>query len=181
MGRKGNFSSYLKIIENIRTAISESVIRSTFLLGFPGEKNKDYLLVEKFLKEANLDWVGFFPYSQEEDTPAFNMGRSSKNFITQATIQKRVLQLREYQNKITEQNLCRFVGKTFDVLAEEEFLSEDPESEEDIILGRGYMNAPDVDGAVIIHNENRKKIKPGKVVKCKITKCNNIDLEAIPV
>ena len=181
MGRKGNFSSNLKIIETIRSAIPESVIRSTFLLGFPGEKNKDYLLVEEFLKEAKLDWAGFFPYSQEEDTPAFDMGRSFNNFITQGTIQKRVLKLQDYQSKITEQNLCRFVGKTFDILAEEEFLSEDPEAEEDIILGRGYMNAPDVDGAVIIHNESRKKIKPGKVVKCKITRRNNIDLEAIPV
>jgi len=175
MGRKGNYSSNLKIIENIRTAIPESVIRSTFLLGFPGEKKKDYLLVEEFLKEAKLDWAGFFPYSQEENTPAYDMGISSNNFILPGTMQKRVLKLRECQNEITEQNLLKFEGKIFDILAEEEFL------EEDIILGRGYMNAPDVDGAVIIHNDDKKKIKPGKVVKCKITKRNNIDLEAVLV
>jgi len=175
MGRKGNYSSHLKIIENIRTAIPESVIRSTFLLGFPGEKKKDYLLVEKFLKEARLDWAGFFPYSQEENTPAFDAGLSLGNFVSEGTIQKRVLSLRECQDEITEQNLLRFEGKTLEILAEEEF------QEEDIILGRGYMNAPDVDGAVIIHTNSKRKIKPGDVVKCKITKRNNIDLEAIPV
>ena len=175
MGRKGNFSSYLKIVESIRTEIPESVIRSTFLLGFPGEKNKDYLLVEEFLKEAKLDWAGFFPYSKEENTAAFDMGNSLDNFISSRTMQKRVLKLQETQIKITEQNLARFEGKTFDILAEEDF------PEEDIILGRGYMNAPDVDGSVIIHTDGIKKIKPGNVVKCKITKRNNIDLEAFPV
>ena len=176
MGRKGNFSSHLKIIENIRTAIPESVIRSTFLLGFPGEKKKDYLLVKEFLKEASLDWAGFFSYSKEENTPAFNMGMPFNNFILSRITPKRVLKLQEYQTEITEQNLAGFEGKTLDILAEEEI------PEEDIILGRGYMNAPDVDGTVIIHTGNiARKIKPGNVVKCKIIKRNNIDLEASPL
>jgi len=181
MGRKGNFSSYLKIIENIRTTIPESVIRSTFLLGFPGEKNKDYLLVEKFLKEARLDWAGFFPYSKEENTSAFDMGNSLKNFVSTQTAQKRVLKLQKCQLEITEQNLARFEGKTFDILVEEEFRVSTSGEGEDIVLGRGYMNAPDVDGSVIIHTDGKQSIKPGNVVKCKITKRNSIDLEATPV
>ena len=174
MNRRGNFSSHLKIIETIRTAIPESVIRSTFLLGFPGEEKKDYQLVEEFLKKARLDWAGFFSYSKEENTPAFNMGKPRENLNLARVTPKRIKKLQEYQTEITEQNLTRFEGKTLDILAEEEF------SGEDIVLGRGYMNAPDVDGAVIIHT-NGMTIEPGKVVKCKIIKRNNIDLEAIPV
>jgi ribosomal protein S12 methylthiotransferase len=172
MGRRGNFSSHLKIIESIRTAIPESVIRSTFLLGFPGEEKKDYLLVKKFLKEAMLDWAGFFSYSKEENTKAFRMGRPAENLALAKVTPRRVLALKEYQTEITEKKLARFEGKTLDILVEEEF----PEA--DIALGRGYMNAPDVDGAVIIHINGAQNIKPSKVVKCKITKRNNIDLEA---
>ena len=175
MGRKGNFSSYLKIIENIRTEIPESVIRSTFLIGFPGEEKKDYLLVKKFLKEARFDWAGFFSYSKEENTPAYSMASQSEDLVLSRLTPKRILTLKECQLEITEQNLSRFEGKIFDILAEEEFL------EEDIVLGRGYMNAPDVDGSVIINTDGKQNIKPGAVVKCKIIKRNNIDLEASPV
>jgi len=173
MGRTGNFSSYLKLIENIRINIPESVIRSTFLLGFPGEEKKDYLLVEEFLKEARLDWAGFFPYSREENTLAFNMGLEHENLALAKVTPKRIRKLQEHQTEITMQNLAKFAGKTLEILAEEEF------PEENIVLGRGYMNAPDVDGAVIIHTNGN--IKPGKVVKCKIAKQNYIDLEAVPV
>ncbi len=172
MGRKGNFETYLKLVRKIRGEIENAVIRSTFLLGFPGEKKGDFIQVAEFLKEASLDWAGFFQYSREEGTPAFRMGSFPADYILSRKTPKRVSYLQELQTDITEKGLDRFTGQTLDILAEESIEGEE------IVLGRGYLNAPEVDGAVIIHSGS---VKPGSVVKCRITRRNNIDLEAVPL
>lgn len=173
MGRKGNKEKYLELIATIRKALPESVIRSTIMLGFPGEKESDFQCLMDFLKEAELDWCGFFTYSREEGTKAFNL----KGRVPIATAGLRKEQAQELQNRITERRLDSFVGKEIEVLVEELI------SEEDIALGRGYMNAPEVDGAVILHSDKVATggIKPGDVVLAKVIKRNNIDLEAIDV
>ena len=173
MGRKGNKEKYLELIATIRNALPESVIRSTIMLGFPGEKESDFQCLMDFLKEAELDWCGFFTYSREEGTKAFNL----KGRVPSATAGLRKEQAQELQNQITEKRLDSFVGKEIEVLVEELI------AEEDIALGRGYMNAPEVDGAVILHSDKVATggIKPGDVVLAKVIKRNNIDLEAIDV
>lgn len=173
MGRKGNKEKYLELIATIRKALPESVIRSTIMLGFPGEKEPDFQCLMDFLKEAELDWCGFFTYSREEGTKAFNL----KGRVPIATAGLRKEQAQELQNQITERRLDSFVGKEIEVLVEELI------AEEDIALGRGYMNAPEVDGAVILHSDKVATggIKPGDVVLAKVIKRNNIDLEAIDV
>lgn len=173
MGRKGNKEKYLELIATIRKALPESVIRSTIMLGFPGEKESDFQCLIDFLKEAELDWCGFFTYSREEGTKAFNL----KGRVPIATAGLRKEQAQELQNQITERRLDSFVGKEIEVLVEELI------AEEDIALGRGYMNAPEVDGAVILHSDKVATggIKPGDVVLAKVIKRNNIDLEAIDV
>ena len=173
MGRKGNKDKYLKLIATIREALPESVIRSTVMLGFPGEKEEDFQCLMEFLKEAELDWCGFFTYSREEGTKAFNF----KGKVPIATAGLRKEQAQELQNRITEKRLESYVGREIEVLVEEII------AEEDIALGRGYMNAPEVDGAIILHSDKAASggIKPGDVVRAKVVKRNNIDLEAADV
>jgi ribosomal protein S12 methylthiotransferase len=173
MGRKGNKEKYLKLISTIRQALPESVIRSTMMLGFPGEKESDFQCLMEFLKEAQLDWCGFFTYSREEGTKAFDL----RDRVPMATAGLRKEQAQDVQNKITEKRLESYVGKEIEVLVEELI------AEEEIALGRGYMNAPEVDGAVILHSGRVADggIKPGDVVMAKVIKRNNIDLEAVDV
>ena len=173
MGRKGNKEKYLKLIAAIRKALPESVIRSTIMLGFPGEKEEDFQCLMEFLKEAQLDWCGFFTYSREEGTKAF----SFRDRVPIATAGLRKEQAQDLQNRITEKRLEAYIGREIDVLVEEII------AEEEIALGRGYMNAPEVDGAVILHSELAASggIKPGDVVRAKVVKRNNIDLEAVDV
>jgi ribosomal protein S12 methylthiotransferase len=173
MGRKGNKDKYLKLIASIRKALPESVIRSTMMLGFPGEKEEDFQCLMEFLKEAELDWCGFFTYSREEGTKAFNF----KGKVPMATAGLRKEQAQDLQNRITEKRLESYVGKEIEVLVEEII------AEEEIALGRGYMNAPEVDGAVILHSGLAADggVKPGDVVRAKVIKRNNIDLEAADV
>ena len=173
MGRKGNKDKYLRLISTIRKALPDSVIRSTMMLGFPGEKDEDFQCLMDFLKEAQLDWCGFFTYSREEGTRAF----SFKGKVPIATAGLRKEQAQDLQNRITEKRLESYVGKEIEVLVEEIM------AEEEIALGRGYMNAPEVDGAVILHSELAADggIKPGDVVRAKVVKRNNIDLEAADV
>lgn len=173
MGRKGNKDKYLKLISTIREALPDSVIRSTIMLGFPGEKDEDFQCLMEFLKEAQLDWCGFFTYSREEGTKAFNL--KGKVPIAEAGLRKE--QAQELQNRITEKRLGSYVGKEIEVLVEEII------AEEEIALGRGYMNAPEVDGAVILHSSLAASggIRPGDVVRAKVIKRNNIDLEAVDV
>ena len=173
MGRKGNKEKYLKLVASIRKALPESVIRSTMMVGFPGEKESDFQCMMEFLKEAQLDWCGFFIYSREEGTKAFSL----RDRIPVTTAGLRKEQAQELQNRITEKRLESYVGKEIDVLVEELI------AEEEIALGRGYMNAPEVDGAVILHSERvgSGDIKPGDVIRAKVVKRNNIDLEAVDV
>lgn len=170
MGRRGNKEKYLEIVNTIRNVLPDSVIRSTVMLGFPGEKEDDFNCLMDFLKEAALDWCGFFTYSKEEGTKAASL----KGRVTVAVAGKRKEMAETLQTSVTEKRLERFVGRKIEVLVEELI------PEEDIALGRSYMNAPEVDGAVILHfsEADREKIKPGAVVAAKVIRRNNMDLEA---
>ncbi|MDX9799835.1 MAG: 30S ribosomal protein S12 methylthiotransferase RimO [Spirochaetia bacterium] len=172
MGRKGNFESYLDLVEDIRGNIKDAVIRSTFLLGFPGETTADFRQLTDFIKQARLDWAGFFQFSREEGTPAEKMGKGLSDFILSRKTPKRISILKALQTSISEENLEKYTGMELDILAEERIEGEE------IVLGRGYLNAPDIDGAVIIHSSD---VVPGNMVKCRITRRNNLDLEAVPL
>ena len=126
-----------------------------------------------FLKGAELDWCGFFTYSREEGTKAFDL----KDKVPMATAGLRKEQAQDLQNRITEKRLESYIGNEIEVLVEELI------AEEEIALGRGYMNAPEVDGAVILHSSRVENggIKPGDVIRAKVIKRNNIDLEAADV
>lgn len=170
MKRSGNTEKYLALIEKIRSNIPEAVIRTTLMLGFPGEEREDFDELLRFVKSARFDWMGSFLYSREEDTPAYEMRneRDHKKAIRRATPWKS--ELEELQSKITEENLEKFVGKKYLALVEENIQGED------LSIARIYSQAPDVDGLTVIMGEG---IKPGDVVEVGIRKVRGVDLEAI--
>lgn len=171
MGRTGDRATYVKLIQSIRAILPEAVIRSTIMLGFPGEGRAEFDELMAFINEARLDWVGSFLYSREEDTPAWKMRNAQEHKKAAKEAAAWQKELEATQEQITAQRLQRFVGNTYDVLIEE--LVEG----EDLAIGRMYAQAPDVDGLTVVMGRN---LVPGSRIRCGITKVNGIDLQAIP-
>ncbi|NLE15821.1 MAG: 30S ribosomal protein S12 methylthiotransferase RimO [Spirochaetales bacterium] len=172
MGRTGTKESYLALIETIRSTVPEAVIRSTILLGYPGEDEKAFAEVLDFLSKAKLDWVGSFTYSREEGTKAYKLRGEREHKKANKVAQVHQQQLQALQAPITAASLKRFVGKEYEVLIEE--LVEG----EDLAIGRMYAQAPEVDGLTVVVG---RSLKPGQKVLCGIRSVNGLDLEALPV
>ncbi len=173
MGRKGASEPYLELIAAIRSRLPAAVIRSTFLVGFPGEGEEEFAQLLRFQQRAEIDWLGVFPYSREEGTPAYRMKVPAEKRARRAELLRRVAAVEEAQLPITERRLNRFVGKRLDVLVEERI------SGEPLAIGRAYLHAPEVDGSVVVRSEGEPPA-PGERVSCEILRRNGIDLEAIP-
>ena len=195
MNRKGNPEDYLRLVEDIRGAFVESpygkaVLRSTFLLGFPGETEKSFKKTVSFLTKLRCLWSGAFIWSREEGTASESFGRGA----SKKTAQKRLDALLEIQRTITPEELSFFVGQHLEVLVEELI----PLSDEDrataertkmpptqLALARAWFQAPDVDGSVVLQfdettRDNRgKPLEPGSVVTAKILNVNGVDVEAV--
>ena len=167
MNRHGTAEKYLQLLETIRKRLPRAVIRSTFLLGFPDETEKDFQALLDFQEKAELDWLGCFTYSREEGTSAYSMkGRVSAK--TQAA-RKQIIE--ERQIPITEKNMDRFVDQNMEVLIEEQIDSE-------FRLGRLYCQAPEIDGsAVIVDGANGENPQTGKFAKCRVIARRGFDLE----
>lgn len=167
MNRSGDAEAYLSLLSDIRTSLPEAVIRSTFLLGFPGESDDDFSRLRNFQDQARLDWLGAFAYSREEDTAAYDMrGRVPKKV---ALSRKKAVE--DAQLPITATALQRFVGTVQTVLIEERIEGEN------LAIARAYMNAPDVDGAVVVVGGDTH---PGDVLSVSISAVRGVDLEAVP-
>ena len=167
MGRKADPEANLRLVERIRAALPGAVLRSTFLVGFPGETDRDAELLARFQEEAALDWVGVFTFSREEGTRAHGLpGR-----VPRRTADARRAALEERQVPITWRRLDRHLGVALDVLVEE------PVAGEELSLGRAYLQAPDVDGLTVV----RAACTPGTLVRVSIDRRNGFDLEGSPV
>ena len=163
MGRRGEPERNLALLARIRDRLPRAVIRSTFLLGFPGETDADFRQLLDFQGDARLDWLGAFTYSREEDTPAWDMpGR-----VPRALAEARKKEIELGQVPITERALDSHLGRVLDVLVEERVEGEE------MCLGRAYLQAPDVDGLIVV----RGVPKPGQRVRVRITRRNGVDLE----
>ncbi len=170
MKRTGNPEIYLKLINDIRSAIPEAVIRSTIMLGFPGEDKKAFDTLIKFIKDAKLDWMGSFTYSREEDTPAFDMRDEKAHEKAHRQAVKWQKELEDVQSQITQKQLERFVGKTYKALVEELIEGED------LAIARIYSQAPEVDGSTVIMGRD---MQVGDVVEVGIRQVRGVDLEAV--
>ena len=175
MNRKGSPEEYLRLASDIRAALPQAVIRTTFLTGFPGEKDENASATLGFLKKLESDWSGCFPYSREEDTPAY----SYKGKVPAKTAVSRADELCAFQKEITRNHLAARVGNEYDVLIEEIV-----EGDEGIAIGRAWFQAPDVDGSVVVRYEkevgNEKDfVKTGRFVRVKIVGSSDVDLDGI--
>lgn len=181
MNRTGTAEKYIGLVESIRKAFPETVLRTTFLTGFPGETDKAAENTQNFLNAIQPDWSGCFPYSREEDTPAYSMKKRVSEKVAKARAEK----LEEIQTQITISKLEKYVGKEYNVLVEEiiELNKETAEdSSEGLAIGHAWFQAPDVDGTVVIRydldsSEETSAVKPGNVVSVKIIASTGVDLD----
>ena len=176
MNRTGSRESYAALAKRVREA--GAVLRTTFLCGFPGETDEDALETEEFLSLVRPDWSGCFPYSREEDTPAYSM----KKQVSHKKAALRASRLEELQSAITQERLAAHVGKEYEVLIEE--IIDDPENDAGIALGRSWFQAPEVDGATIVRyeldsEEQKAAVQPGKVVKVKVLGVSGVDIDTL--
>ncbi|MGL4982279.1 MAG: 30S ribosomal protein S12 methylthiotransferase RimO [Treponemataceae bacterium] len=180
MNRKGSFEKYTQLISNIKNMLPSSVIRTTFLVGFPSETNENFQLCADFLAAIEPDWSGAFAYSKEEDTPAYFF----KPAVSKKLAQERKKQLEDLQDAITEKRLKNHVGKKYSVLVEE-ILPPNDEDDSDIIyaIGRCWFQAPDVDGITVVRytqaDKNSSVVFAGAVIEVKITESDGSTLQSI--
>ena len=180
MNRTGSRAIYTSLVQNIRRELPDCVIRTTFLTGFPGESDENAENTLNFLKDIKPSWSGCFPYSREEDTPAYKM----KGRVAARLAKKRAEALEEAQAAITAEKLEAFVGQEVSVLVEEIISVPDEEaSDEGLAIGRAWFQAPDVDGSVVIRYDRDNKeevdaVQPGNVLKVKILASTSVDLDA---
>ncbi|MBN1699080.1 MAG: 30S ribosomal protein S12 methylthiotransferase RimO [Spirochaetales bacterium] len=167
MGRRGTGGGYLRLLDRIRKALPDAVVRSTFLLGFPGENEEDFASLLEFQARAEINWLGCFTYSREEGTKAAGMRPRVKKSVAL----KRKKEIESRQIPITERWLDRSIGRRVEVLIEE------PVAGEDLAIGRSYMQAPEVDGLVVVRGGNRI---PGRMERVRLIRRNGVDLEGIP-
>jgi len=161
MNRHSTKESIYKLFEKLQVEIPNLFIRTTFIVGFPGETNEHFEEIKEFLNKFKLQNVGFFKYSREEGTRAYNF----ENQIDEETKQVRLDELYNLQYKI--QNKCNknLIGQNFDVIIDI--------VNDNISIGRHYGQCPEIDGAVIIN----KKLEIGQFYNVKITNSNDYDLE----
>lgn len=164
MNRKGTGESYLNLIERLKREVQGIAIRSTFITGFPQEGEEEFLRLVEFLKKAKLFNAGFFKYSREKGTAAYNLDGQVK--ASEKT--KRLKKLYSVQKKIVKENGKAMVGRIFKVCVEgfdESSLT---------YYGRAYFNAPDVDGKIYFFTQ--EEVKLGEFVNVKILKAQDYDL-----
>jgi ribosomal protein S12 methylthiotransferase len=169
MNRKGSGEAYLELIARIRSVLPDAAIRSTFLLGFPGETDEDFETLRDFQERARLDWLGSFAYSREEGTAAYDMPAR----VPKKTVAARRKAVEEAQERITREALGRFVGRELEVLVEET-VAPAGDGEERLALGRAWNQAPDVDGLTVL----RGPAEPGKTVRARVLAVNGVDFDA---
>ncbi|GAA0114313.1 30S ribosomal protein S12 methylthiotransferase RimO [Clostridium senegalense] len=165
MRRKGRKRNITENILKLRKQIPDVVLRTTLIVGFPGETEEDFNELKEFVKEIKFDKLGVFTYSQEEDTVAAEMD----NQIDEGIKEERYHQIMQIQQKISKEVNKNKVGKTYDVLVE----SKDGE----VYIGRNSVMCPEVDGEIFI--ESKEELKIGQFVKVKIIRALEYDLIAV--
>ena len=168
MNRRTNKKDIENLLEKIRVQIPDVVLRTSLIVGFPGETENNFNELLEFVKKAEFDKLGAFMYSKEEGTPAAKM----ENQIHGNTKKSRYNKLMKLQQEISNQNLQKRVGNTCFVLVEN--MSFDRK----YYVGRTMQDAPDIDGVVYIKNDTEMDLT-NKFVKCRIDSvCNDYDFIA---
>lgn len=164
MNRHGDGKMIRDVIAKLRREVPGIVIRTTFIVGFPGETEEDFAELSRFVDEVKFDRMGAFTYSREEGTPAYDFDGQ----IDEQTKQDRADILMKQQMAISEARNEALVGKTLKVLCEDF----DPVSES--YYGRSYMDAPDIDGKIFF--SSKKKLEAGTFANVYIDSAEDYDL-----
>ena len=157
MRRADNRAGIEILLDKIRARIPQAVIRSTFIVGFPGETDAQYQTLRQFIEKQRFEQVGIFTYSREEGTPAAEMGGQ----LPEAVIEERYHDLMSVQSKISEEINRSLEGRVMDVLVEGR-----GEERENIAYGRSWREAPEVDGQIYIEGDTESQ--PGDIVRVRI-------------
>jgi len=170
MKRGAGSEIFLKSIEKMRRAIPNLTLRTSFIVGFPGETERDFLELCAFVGEAEFDWLGVFSYSDEEGSSAHHLEAK----VPRREIEARRRKLMAIQRRISKRNKRKLLGRQFDVLAL------GPSDETDLLWeGRTEMHAPEIDGKLFINDfGDHEALVPGAFYRCEITEAHDYDLVA---
>ncbi len=164
--RRGYDGKFVRsLIERIKKKIPQAVIRTSLIVGFPTEEEKDFRELLSFVEEGHFHWLGVFTYSHEEGTYAYSLGDK----VPKEVKEERMEEILKVQREITRKKNEELLGKEFDVIVDgydEEFSF--------VPKGRAYFQAPEVDG--VIYLETLEEVKPGEVVRVKINQFSDYDL-----
>ena len=168
MNRKSNEDTIKNVIRKIRKEIPEVILRTTYIVGFPGETEEDFEKLYGFVKDTKFNKLGVFQYSKEDGTPAAKL----KEQIHHNTKKSRYNKIMKLQNKISEEILESKIGKEYKVLIEEKSF------DNKYFIGRTYMDVPEMDGVVYIKNDGAHNVKIGEFYSCKVVNVKEYDLIA---
>ena len=164
MKRPGKIDRTLERIKQWREICPDLTLRSTFIVGFPGETEEDFQMLLDFLKEAQLDRVGCFKFSPVEGAPATEMA----DLVPEEVKEERFHRFMQLQQEISAERLKQKIGRMLDVIVDE--------IDDEGIIGRTKADAPEIDGLVYIENLSGTPVKVGEVIKVTITHSDEYDL-----
>ncbi len=175
MKRGGGADVFLRSIAKMRRTIPDVTLRTSFIVGFPGETEKEFEELCDFVREAQFDWMGAFAYSDQDGAGAFSLDKK----LSPREIERRRKHLMGIQRQISKKKKKALVGREFDLLLE------GTSDESDLLLeGRTAMHAPEIDGKVFVNDfpaedfSEESGPKPGQFYRCQITEAHDYDLVA---
>ncbi len=168
MKRGAGGDIFLRSIEKMRRAIPGVTLRTSFIVGFPGETEKEFEELCQFVRDSEFDWMGAFGYSDQDGAGAFSLEKK----LSEREIERRRKHLMQIQRKISKRKKKALVGQEFDLVLEG--VSE----ESDLLLeGRTPMHAPEIDGKVFVNDVPQGlEPTPGEFYRCQVTEAHDYDL-----
>jgi ribosomal protein S12 methylthiotransferase len=170
MKRGAGADIFLKSIEKMRATIPNVTLRSSFIVGFPGETEQDFEELCEFVKAAKFDWLGAFSYSDQDGATAYALDAK----VSEKEVERRRKKLMSIQKQISKRAKKALVGRQFDIVVE------GPSEESELLWeGRTAMHAPEIDGKVYINDfGDHEKVRPGQFYRCEIVEAHDYDLVA---
>ena len=170
MKRGGGADVFCRSIEKMRRAIPDVTLRTSFIVGFPGETEKEFEELCQFVREVQFDWMGTFSYSDQEGAHAFGLDKK----VPPGEIEHRRKHLMGIQRQISKKKKKALVGRELDLLLE------GTSGETELLLeGRTAMHAPEIDGKVFVNDfPGELTPQPGEFYRCEITEAHDYDLVA---
>ncbi len=170
MKRGGGADVFLRSIAKMRRTIPDLTLRTSFIVGFPGETEKEFEELCDFVREAQFDWMGAFAYSDQDGAQAYALEKK----LSPREIERRRKHLMSIQRQISKKKKKALVGREYDLLLEGE-----SEETELLLEGRTPMHAPEIDGKVFVNDfPDVVNPQPGQFYRCKIIEAHDYDLVA---